>query len=51
MPPFPFTQMPTFGEFIRIAETEYGCTFTINDISLVGPDGPSMVSVFKEESQ
>ena len=51
MASFPFAKMPTFGEFIRIAETEFGCTYVINDISLVGPDGASMVSVFRRLQQ
>lgn len=40
MPAFPFAQMPTFGEFLRVAEREFGCVYqVVNEFQLAGPDG------------
>ena len=46
MPDYPFVRMPTFGDFIRIAE-EHGCTYSVNRLTMVGPDGSSQLSVFR----
>ena len=38
MPAYPFVQMPTFGEFLRIAEQEFECSYTVEEFKVVGCD-------------
>ena len=45
MPAYPFVQMPTFGEFINIAEREHGYTYRAMAIGVIRPDGMQMMSV------
>ena len=46
MPACPFVRMPTFGDFPRKAE-DYGCTYSVNDLQMIGPDGVSRLSVLR----
>ena len=51
MPAYPFAQMPTFGEFIRIAERDYGYTYRAMAVGVVRPDGMQMMAVMSRIDQ
>lgn len=46
---YPFAQMPTLGQFVRRACSDYGCTHEKGSVTLFGPDGESRVSALSRE--